>query len=175
MSETAEPDCDPGQELLAFRVGNQEFCIDVMSILEIRGWAAASPLPQRDIVCGVTYLCGTALPVIDLAAILGPIPAKPTPRHAIIVAEIGAKAVGLLMEGVTDIFPATADLMLPVPVTSTETAKRAVRGLFPLDGRFIYFIGNDSVLPSLSSGEDQQRTSRSSDGIDRRATPRGGR
>lgn len=73
-------------ELIAFRIGSQEFCVDVMSIREIRGWTAATPLPQcPDFICGVINLRGTVLPIIDLAARLGFPPAAPTARHAIIV------------------------------------------------------------------------------------------
>ena len=36
----------PGQrELVGFRVGEQAFCIDITSVLEIRGWTATTPLP----------------------------------------------------------------------------------------------------------------------------------
>jgi purine-binding chemotaxis protein CheW len=35
-----------GRELIAFRIGRQEFCVDIMSVREIRGWTAVTPLPQ---------------------------------------------------------------------------------------------------------------------------------
>lgn len=34
------------RELIAFRIGHQEFCIDIMSVREIRGWTPATPLPR---------------------------------------------------------------------------------------------------------------------------------
>ena len=34
------------RELIAFAVGKQEFCIDVMSVREIRGWTPATVLPH---------------------------------------------------------------------------------------------------------------------------------
>ena len=34
------------KELISFRIGAQEFCVDIMAIREIRGWTAATALPQ---------------------------------------------------------------------------------------------------------------------------------
>jgi purine-binding chemotaxis protein CheW len=34
------------RELIAFRIGEQEFCVDIMSVREIRGWTPATPLPR---------------------------------------------------------------------------------------------------------------------------------
>jgi purine-binding chemotaxis protein CheW len=35
---------DSQRELIAFRIGRQEFCVDIMSVREIRGWTPATPL-----------------------------------------------------------------------------------------------------------------------------------
>ena len=136
-------------ELIAFRIGAQEFCVDVMSIREIRGWTAATPLPQSpDFVRGVINLRGTVLPIVDLATRLGFAPAEPTARHAIIVTQIGHQVVGLLVEGVSDIFTVTDDKIQPTPDVASEMAKKFVRGVIAMDGRMISLIALDSVLPS---------------------------
>ena len=61
-----------GQELISFRIGEQEFCVDIMAVREIRGWTQATPLPQApSYVRGVINLRGAVLPIVDLAARLG--------------------------------------------------------------------------------------------------------
>src|SRR5271167_2234296 len=87
------------RELIAFRIGEQIFCVDVMSVREIRGWTPATPLPQAPaFVRGVINLRGSVLPIVDLAARLGFALAEPSARHAIVVAQIGHQIVGLLVE-----------------------------------------------------------------------------
>ncbi|RTL63837.1 MAG: chemotaxis protein CheW [Hyphomicrobiales bacterium] len=136
------------QELIAFRICEQEFCVDVMSIREIRGWTIATPLPAApSFVRGVINLRGTVLPIIDLGARLGFPIAEPTARHAIIVAQIGTQVVGLLVEGVSDIFTVSEDVIQPTPDVASETAKRFVRGVIPMEGRLISVISIASVLP----------------------------
>jgi purine-binding chemotaxis protein CheW len=150
MAHDAGSEGDKMHELIAFRMGNQEFCVDVMSIREIRGWTAATPLPQApDFVRGVINLRGTVLPIVDLAARLGFAPAEPTARHAIIVTQIADQIVGLLVEGVSDIFTVADDKIQPTPDVASEAAKRFVRGVIPLDDRLISVVAIDSVIPAL--------------------------
>ena len=138
------------QELIAFRIHGQEFCVDVMSIREIRGWTVATPIPQSpNFVLGVINLRGTVLPIIDLGARLGFPMSDPTARHAIIVAQIGTHVVGLLVEGVSDIFTVSESDIQPTPDVASEMAKRFVRGVIAIDGRLISLIALNSVLPSL--------------------------
>jgi purine-binding chemotaxis protein CheW len=138
-----------GQELIAFRIGSQEFCIDVMSVREIRGWTPATPLPQApSFVCGVINLRGTVLPIVDLAARLGFTPAEPSARHAIVVVQIAQQTVGLLVEGVSDIFTVTESQVQPTPDVASDMAKEFVRGVIAMDGRMISMIVLDSILPA---------------------------
>ena len=150
MTDTTRADGSNVRELIAFRMGAQEFCVDVMSIREIRGWTAATPLPASpSFMRGVINLRGTVLPIIDLAARLGFPSAEPTARHAIIVTQIGTQVVGLLVEGVSDIFSVADEKIQPTPDIASEMAKRFVRGVIPIDNRLISVIAIDSVLPPI--------------------------
>jgi purine-binding chemotaxis protein CheW len=136
------------RELISFRVGAQEFCVDIMAVREIRGWTAATALPQSPAyVRGVINLRGAVLPIVDLAARLGFASAETTARHVIIVAQIGAQQVGLLVDAVSDILTVTDAMVQPTPEVASDTAKAFVRGLLALDGRMISLIGLDHVLP----------------------------
>ena len=37
-----------GQELISFRIGEQEFCVDIMAVREIRGWTQATQSARRE-------------------------------------------------------------------------------------------------------------------------------
>uniref|UniRef100_UPI0028114691 chemotaxis protein CheW n=1 Tax=Phenylobacterium sp. TaxID=1871053 RepID=UPI0028114691 len=78
-----------GQELISFRIGAQEFCVDIMDVREIRGWTPATAIPQAPaFVRGVINLRGAVLPILDLGARLGLGAADPTARHVIIVTQV---------------------------------------------------------------------------------------
>jgi purine-binding chemotaxis protein CheW len=57
-----------GRELISFQIGEQEFCVDITSVREIRGFTAATPVPHAPAYMrGVINLRGAVMPVIDLA------------------------------------------------------------------------------------------------------------
>jgi len=136
------------KELISFRIGAQEFCVDIMAIREIRGWTAATALPQSpSFVKGVINLRGAVLPIVDLASRLGFESTEASDRNVIIVAQIGEQVVGLLVDAVSDILTVTDDVIQPTPDVASETAKSFIRGLIAMDGRMISLIGLERVLP----------------------------
>ena len=79
------------RELIAFRIGEQEFCVDIITVREIRGFAAATPLPHApNFVVGVINLRGAVVPVMDLAARFGRAPTVQGKRTCIVIVELGA-------------------------------------------------------------------------------------
>src|SRR5580692_8158523 len=135
-------------ELMAFRIGSQEFCIDIVSVREIRGWTPATALPHSPaFVRGVINLRGVVLPIVDLAARLGLAPVEPTSRHVIIVAQVGKQVVGLLVDAVSEILTVSDDMVQPTPDVASEMAKTFVRGVLAINERMISLIALDEILP----------------------------
>ncbi len=148
MSNTKDHRC----ELVSFCVGSQEFCVDIMSVREIRGWTPATALPQSPgYVRGVINLRGAVLPIIDLSSRLGLGEAQPSARHVIIVAQIGTKLVGLLVDAVSDILTATDEEIQPTPDVGCETVSAFVRGILAIDGRMISVVSLDHILPDVGA------------------------
>ncbi len=140
-----------GRELIAFRIGPQEFCVDIMTVCEIRGWTPATTLPHAPpFVRGVINLRGAVLPIVDLAGRLGFANVDPTARHAIIVVQIGQQRVGLLVDAVSDILTVDETSIQPTPDVVSDLVRTFVRGLLPIDGRMISLMSLDHVLPQAA-------------------------
>lgn len=140
------------RELIAFRIGDQEFCVNIMLVREIRGWTQATPLPQApSYVMGVVNLRGAVLPIIDLSARLGMKEAAPSARHVIIVAQVGNRIVGLLVEAVSDILTVTEENIQPVPEISSELERQYARGILAIDERMICMIELGALFPETES------------------------
>ena len=139
-----------GRELIAFRIGAQEFCVDIMTVREIRGWTPATTLPHTPpFVTGVINLRGAVLPIIDLACRLGFPASVPNPRHVIIVAQVAKQTIGLLVDAVSDILTIDDDGIQATPdLAPTNQIKAFVRGLLPIEGRMISLLSLDRVLPT---------------------------
>jgi purine-binding chemotaxis protein CheW len=151
-----EPKASTARELVAFAVGTQEFCIDVMQVREIRGWTPATVLPHsQSFVRGVINLRGAVLPILDLAVRLGFAPTEAMGRHVIIVVQIDSQVVGLLVDAVSDILTVTSADILPPPDVASDMAKRFVSGLLATDGRMISLLSVENVLPERERSDPQ--------------------
>jgi purine-binding chemotaxis protein CheW len=148
MSDAVNKEESWANALVAFRIGEQDFCVDIMSVREIRGWTPATPIPHApSFVRGVINLRGTVLPIIDLAHRFGLPMTEPTDRHAIIVSQIGDQLTGLLVDAVSDILSTDQDSIQPTPEVASSLAKSFVRGVLALDGRMISIITLENILP----------------------------
>lgn len=136
------------RKLISFRVGVQEFCIDVMVVREIRGWTPTTPLPHAPAYMrGVVNLRGAVLPIVDLAHHLGLPIAEPTPSHVIIVTEIGAQVVGLLVSAVCDILAVTDAAIQPTPDIASGPARACLHGLLTVGDRMVGLLRTERLLP----------------------------
>ncbi|MGZ9718961.1 chemotaxis protein CheW [Rhizobium miluonense] len=137
-------------EIIAFHLGDQQFCIRTISIREIRGWAAATPLPHAPPhVLGVMNLRGSVIPVIDLAAKLGVLGAVSTERSAIVVAEIGNGIIGLVVDRVSDILSISSDRVQSVPDLGTSFDPAFSYGIIPLEQGMVCFLNLDHMFGTL--------------------------
>jgi len=152
MSYAVKNLVEGGRELIAFRIGDQEFCVNIMSVREIRGWTPATPLPHSPShVLGVINLRGAVLPIINLSIRLGMKPVEPEARHVIIVAQVGAKVVGLLVEAVSDILTVTDDTIQPTPEVASDLEKTFARGIIALENRMICLVELEAIFPESES------------------------
>lgn len=136
------------RELISFRIGDQEFCVDIMAVREIRGWTPATPLPRSPaFMKGVINLRGAVLPIVDLGSRLGLTTGEPSARHVIMVAHIGGRLVGLLVDAVSDIIQLTDEAVQPTPDVASDQVRAFVKGIFALDGRMVSLIDLDHILP----------------------------
>ncbi len=122
------------------------FGLDIMAVREIRAWTPATPLPQvPDFVAGVVNLRGTVLPVVDLAARLGWAATEATPRHAIIVVQLGGKTMGLIVDSVSDIVTLPKDSLQQPPASGDDDVVRFLQGLAALGERMVMVLDLDQL------------------------------
>lgn len=139
---------DKGNQLLSVRVGDQEFAMSIMAIREIRGWITSTPLPHApSYIKGMINLRGTVLAIIDLAARLGLPSRDPTPASVVVVVEMGDKAVGLLVDAVSDIITVTEDMRQVTPDTGEAVSRAYIESLIMINQRIIGILSLTAVIP----------------------------
>lgn len=136
------------REMVAFRVADQDYCVDIMTVREIRGWTPATILPHApDYVMGVINLRGSVVPIVNLAKRLNLVPQEPSARHVIIIAVIDDQVVGILVDAVSDILGVAETAIQPTPNITSDTTRTFVEGVIAIENRMLRLIDLDAVLP----------------------------
>ncbi len=135
-------------ELISFEIADQEFCIDIRSVREIRGWTATTPVPQTPgYILGVINLRGSVIPVLDLRNRLGLGDTVASSRHVIVVIQEEDRVAGLLVDGVQETFQVDPGLMQPPPAMDSFASERFVDAILPLEGRMLSRLVVSSLFP----------------------------
>lgn len=135
-------------ELISFEIADQEFCIDIRTVREIRGWTPATPMPQTPAYMkGVINLRGAVIPVLDLRNRLGLGSTDPSSRHVIVVVQQDERVAGLLVDGVQETFQVGADLLKAPPAMGSTATDRFVDAILPLEGRMMSRLVVGALLP----------------------------
>ena len=128
-------------EVVAFRVERQEYCVNIMSVREIRGWTEEAALPMvPSYVRGVINLRGAVVPIFDLADRLGLTPIEPEARHVIIISQVNEQTVGFVVDEVSDILTLEPDDIQPTPDVASQAAQEFVSGVIAKGDRMINLI-----------------------------------
>ncbi len=148
MPNIAADDSRNFHEVVTFRIADQDYCFDLKSVREIRGWTETTRLPHAQAcVKGVINLRGSVVPVVDLSERLGFGPSEPGARHVIIIAVVGSQTVGLLADVVSDILTVYDSDLHPVPPIVDDIVRTYISGMLIVDGRMIRKMNLDRIVP----------------------------
>jgi purine-binding chemotaxis protein CheW len=107
---------DERQQFVTFSLNGQHYCVDIMSVREIRMLQAITPLPGApESVRGVINLRGTIVPICDPRLRFGQGRTDITASHAVVVVAVQGRLTGLLVDEVLDIVTVTRSEVAPVP------------------------------------------------------------
>jgi purine-binding chemotaxis protein CheW len=131
MTATAPVQKQDLQQFLTFLLDDQEYGLEIFKIREIRGYAPITPIPNvPPHVRGVMNLRGTVLPVIDLRLKFG-LPAVEYNKFTVIViATVGEKTVGLLVDAVSDVLMVSRETIREAPDFGAAVDTRFINGVF---------------------------------------------
>lgn len=111
------------RQFISFKIGAEEYAIDILSVREIKGWTSTTVLPnQPEFVLGVMNLRGAIVPVFDLRCRFGLGLTQATRSHVVIIITVLNRIIGLLVDAVSDILTVNPDEIRAVPDTERDRA-----------------------------------------------------
>jgi len=147
MKAVVEKKAEAAQQFLTFLLDDQEYGLEIFKIREIRGYAPITPIPNvPPHVRGVMNLRGTVLPVVDLRMKFH-LPAVEYNKYTVIViATVGEKTVGLLVDAVSDVLMVANDAMREAPDFGAAVDTRFINGVFQSRERLTVALNLEELL-----------------------------
>lgn len=110
------PALPPAGEYLTYRVGAEEYGVDIQAVREIRCYEVPTRIPGAPpYVRGVVNLRGVIVPVVDLRLRLDCPEVTYTEMTVVIVLSVRKRVVGVVVDGVSGVSDLPAAAILPPP------------------------------------------------------------
>jgi len=135
-------------EFLAFRLGDEEYAIDILKVQEIRAHESVTRIANAPAYLkGVVNLRGTIVPIVDLRVKLG-MEGKAGASAVVIILNIAGRVMGILVDAVSDVIALARDEIRPAPEFGNVLDTRFITGLAPLDERMLILVDIERLMTS---------------------------
>lgn len=117
-------------EFLSFRLGGEEYGIDILRVQEIRSYEQPTRIANAPaFLKGVVNLRGVIVPVVDLRLKLGCDTAEYNEFTVVIVLNVRGRVIGAVVDSVSDVLALDADSIKPAPELSSAVDAQYILGI----------------------------------------------
>ncbi len=147
-----------GLQFLAFELANEHYAVDILRVVEIRGWTPVTAIPNTpSFIKGVLNLRGTIVPILDLRERFH-LEARPYTQTTVVIVvsiqtETGQKVVGMVVDAVSCVMDIMEKDIKPAPDFGTSIHTEFIKGLATTDAQMVMLLDLDRML---SGSETQQ-------------------
>jgi purine-binding chemotaxis protein CheW len=144
-----------GGKYLTFRIGREEYGLEILRVREIIGYMDITPVPRASRhIKGVINLRGQVIPVFDLRARLGLEPQLPTEQTCIIVVDITSdgrrRHAGIVVDAVCEVVNIANESIEETPQFDSSVDAEVILGLGKIGGSIKILLNIDKVLAAPS-------------------------
>jgi purine-binding chemotaxis protein CheW len=134
-------------EFLAFKLGGEEYGVDIQKVQELRGYDAVTAIANAPAYLkGVVNLRGIIVPIVDLRIKFGLGDPSYDMFTVVIILNIKGQVMGVVVDSVSDVTTLTADQVKPAPALSFHADY--LIGLGAIKQRLLLLIDMDLLLQS---------------------------
>lgn len=143
----------PAFEALAFRLGREEYGVDILKVQEIRGHDPVTRIANApDYIKGVINLRGMIVPVVDLRHRFGLEVRADDQFSVVIVLNIGKRVIGMVVDGVSDVITLAEADVRPAPQMGAALDADFLLGIGAIDGRMLLLLDIERLMSSDEFG-----------------------
>ncbi|MER0214728.1 MAG: chemotaxis protein CheW [Nitrosomonas sp.] len=143
---------DPAaNEFLTFRLGGEEYGIDILKVQEIRCYDAITQIANSPgYIKGVINLRGIIVPIVDMRIKFNLAHASYDQFTVVIILTVAGRVMGIVVDGVSDVITLENEQMRQAPGLGSVIETEFIMGLGAVGERMLILID----IEKLMSGSD---------------------
>ena len=136
-------------EYLAFRLGAEEYGIDILKVQEIRKYDTVTRIANAPaFLKGVINLRGSIVPIIDMRVKFALGNAEYSTFTVVIILNVAARVVGIVVDSVSDVTSLTGGQIRQAPDFSASFDTKYILGLASIDKRMLIVTDIERLMSS---------------------------
>ena len=140
-------------EFLTFRLGAEEYGIDILRVQEIRSYEEPTRIANAPhFIKGVVNLRGVIVPVVDLRMKLGCETVEYNDFTVVIVLNVHGRVVGAVVDSVSDVLELSHELIKPAPEMNSTVDTSFITGIASVGERMLILMDIAALMSSADMG-----------------------
>ena len=142
-----------GGEFLTFRLGAEEYGIDILKVQEIRSYEQPTRIANApSFIKGVVNLRGVIVPIVDLRVKLDCAAVEYNSFTVVIVLNVKGRVVGAVVDSVSDVLALDAETIKPAPEMSSAVDTSFITGIGSVADRMLILMDIEGLMASEEMG-----------------------
>lgn len=141
------------REYLTFRLGQEEYGIDILKVQEIRGYETPTRIAHAPaFIKGVTNLRGTIVPIVDMRLRFNCAQAEYNSFTVVIILNLRDRVVGIVVDSVSDVMELAPDQLRTAPDIESSIDAQCIRGLGSVGDRMLILLDIEKLMSGVDMG-----------------------
>lgn len=141
------------REFLAFKLGAEEYGIDILRVQEIRSFEAPTRMANAPAyILGVVNLRGVIVPIVDMRIKFNLEQVNYDTFTVVIVLTIDTQVVGMVVDGVSDVITLTPEQLRPVPEFTSAIGSDHLLAIGSVGERMLILLDIEKLMTSAEMG-----------------------
>ena len=145
------------REVLSFKLGAEEYGIDILKVQEIRGYENPTRIANAPgFMKGVTNLRGVIVPIVDMRMRFALDNVSYDAFTVVIILNVAHRTVGMVVDAVSDVLELRSDQIKPAPEFNGSVDATHITGLGTVksgdDERMLILLDIEQMMTSAEMG-----------------------
>ena len=145
------------REYLSFKLGNEEYGIDILKVQEIRGYEPPTRIANAPhFIKGVVNLRGVIVPIVDMRLRFALPDVQYNSFTVVIILNIASRTVGMVVDSVSDVLELASGQIKPAPEFNGAIDASYITGLGTVktgdDERMLILMDIEQMMTSADMG-----------------------